>query len=186
MFADHQPKISECGRSNPAAFSKVCEFALATIRVHLRDACAALRDGERPSKVFFGSKLDGLAYLDRHAEALWNDAEQAHDDDALMAVFMRIPGIGLAKAGFLCQMLYGRVGCLDTHNLVRFGLPPRTFTPSLPSTSAKCRWRIIRQYVETCEQLGGCAELWDSWCEYVANREGDRPETISALHLAAI
>lgn len=185
MFAEHQPKISECGRSNPAAFAKVCEFALATIRVHLRDASKALRDGERPSSIFFGSKLAGLDYLDRNAETLWSDAEQAHDDDALMAVFMRIPSIGLAKAGFLCQMLYGRVGCIDTHHIVRFGLPPRVFREIRPNARA-AKWRIIRRYVETCDRLGGCAELWDSWCEYVANREGDRPEAISALHLAAI
>jgi hypothetical protein len=185
MFADHQPRISQWGRANPHNFVKVCEFAIGTIRVHLRDAAEAVRTGEYPSAVFFGSKLNGLSYLTQHADSLYQDAEEAHDDAALMAVFMRIPSIGVAKAGFCCQMLYNRVGCLDTHNIVRFGLSPRSFRID-PDYSARTRWHRIQSYIDTCAALGGCERLWNGWCEYVAEREGDKPDHISNLHTSMV
>lgn len=183
MFASHQAQISRAGRKDPQSFARVCKFALATIRVHLRDAAESIREDDMRPLVWFGSKFDGRAFIERHARALWQDAEQAEDDAALMRVFMRIPGIGFAKAGFLCQLLYGRVGCLDTHNLVRFGIPSRRFRSDL---SARRVNKLTHEYVRLCDSLGGCAQLWDGWCEYVGHREGDSAEHISALHLCCI
>ena len=187
MYAEHQRAISSAGRAAPKAMQRVCEFALATIQVHLRDAAASIRSGERPAKVWFGYKWQGLDYLAAHAEAIYVDAEMTESDAEQMAVFMRVPGIGPAKAGFLCQMLYGRVGCLDGHNLRRLGLE-QAYRNLLHNRRpfGKSRYRQIEAYIRACAAAGSPEQLWNGWCEYVAQREGDRAETISALHLCCI
>lgn len=197
MFAEHQPLISVSARRSPEGFKRVCQFVLATIRVRLPEACAATRklasSGEREPLAYFGSKLDGLDYLDAHAEQLWSHCEHLAAtlngrelENALVDVLMDIPGIGFAKAGFIAQLAYGVSGCIDTHNLVRFGMRMREFR-SASGMSTRNRRRQVERYNETVAQCGGTAALWDAWCAYVSARQGyGTADEISAMHLCVI
>lgn len=188
MFANHQAEIARRGRATPEAFKRVCVFTLATIRVSLPDACRATRkwakDGSLEPMTFFGSKFEGVAWLEDHASKLRAQTEGAETTEEIIDAFLQIPGIGLAKAGFLTQLLYGRAGCLDTHNLVRFGLKEFKLNKGVkPETRA--RW--ISKYLDATAMQGGPEQLWDSWCDYVGRTQGyGSAEETSALHLAAI
>ncbi len=196
MFNRDQPQLSKLGRSGPDGFERICTFVLLTIRQPLRIACQdykLVRNGDR--KPLFGAKARGLDYVQTHAADLLDECEDAYalldDEDAecaILHILMRIPGIGPAKAGFIAQILYGLSGCIDTHNLTRFGLSERHFRCDTRATAAK-RTAIVRDYNAFCRKVGGCEALWNGWCDYLSARDnlnyptGDR---VSELHLCPL
>jgi hypothetical protein len=203
MYRDHQPIISEGARKGADAFRRTLSFVLCTIRVPL-DVAAKDIDrvmaGDLPSRTIFGAKVEGLAYLAAQSEPLWSHCEHAachlsgHDlADALVEIIEDVPGIGIAKAGFAAQMIYGVSGCLDTHNAARFGLA-RTLLREHDRRTGIAPWRRrIARYnrLIASDAVGGTERLWDTWCEYVATvasrgRFWGGPDEVSALHLAAI
>lgn len=190
MYADHQPLISKLGRSDAQGFLRVATFAVCTIRVHLHTAVADLPyalAGE-PCTSIFGQKHDALAALRRGAPELHEELEYLFEfdasPDALLRVLMTVPGLGLAKAGFTLQMIYGISGCIDTHNIARFNLPARQFQSGQKSVDR----RRIPAYNAMVDRLGGTEALWDDWCEYVAARDGSylNADHVSQLHLAPL
>jgi len=196
MFNRDQPQLSKLGRSGPDGFERICTFVLLTIRQPLRIACMdykLVRDGD--TSPLFGSKHAGLAYVQAHASELLDECEECFEllddedaENAILHVLMRIPGIGPAKAGFICQMLYGLSGCIDTHNLTRFGLPERHFRCDTKFAASR-RGTIVRDYNAFCRKVGGTEALWNGWCDYLAARDplnyptGDR---VSELHLCPL
>lgn len=199
MYATEQPKLSALGRSGPDGFKRICTFVLLTIKSPLYDASKdyiLVRKGERSNvRSLFGSKHDGLAYLDHHCDELWEACEDAYehldDDDAadcILGILTRIPGIGVTKAGFIAQIIYGLSGCIDTHNLKRFGLPETTF--KLRKGGAhKTRSALVQMYNQFCRKVGGTATLWDDWCAYVSVKDPvnyPTPEYVSKLHLSPL
>lgn len=198
MFAEHQPQLAKLGRHSADGFERVATFVLLTIRMPLREACLdykALRTGADRVKSLFGSKHAGLAHIREHAaeilerlEYVYETAESDDDAaDAMLAIVMEIPGIGLAKGGFILQILYGISGCIDTHNLTRFELTETTFKlrkDALPRTQSKLR----RKYNEFCHRIG-TATLWDDWCAFMAANDPvnyHNPEFVSSLHLVPL
>jgi hypothetical protein len=118
-----------------------------------------------------------------------NPEHAAHE---LLNYFASLPGLGLVKGGFLAQLVFGLVGCIDTHNLTRFNVRPydvaaRAFKSAKTSAT---RNRKIEVYLDICAKLGGCAALWDGWCEYVyARNRGDyytSAQQVSQMHVDAI
>lgn len=88
----------------------------------------------------------------------------------LLVTIQSLHGLGFVKAGFVVQLCTGEVGCLDLHNLRRFGVNPNLFMVS-PKATYETRRRKAELYIATCEKLGGSAYLWDSWCEVLATNE---------------
>jgi len=94
-------------------------------------------------------------------------------------------GFGLVKAGFVIQLVYGLCGCLDTHNLRKYGVKKNSFNKFKTRKTIAGRRTFIARYVTLCYQLGGPSVLWDKWCEYVAERQPTRyddAEHVSRLH----
>lgn len=156
----------------------------------LLDAAAdtPLACDRRPCRSIFGHKHDAIAYLDAFGADLWHSLEYQFElgasEDLMLRTMLRVPGIGLAKGGFMLQMCYGLSGCLDTHNVTRFGLPERRYASGHKDTDT----RRASEYNEVCARLGGTAELWDTWCEYLAERDGRylSAQEVSRLHLAPL
>lgn len=196
MFNRDQPQLSALGRSGPDGFERICTFVLLTIRQPLRIACMdykLVRDGERGP--LFGAKSRGLDYVQAHAGDLLDECEECYalmpDDDAecaILHILMRIPGIGPAKAGFIAQMLYGLSGCIDTHNLTRFGLDERHFKMNKALKPAR-KCAIVRDYNTFCRKVGGAEALWNGWCDYLAARDPinyPSGDAVSRLHLCPL
>ena len=88
-----------------------------------------------------------------------------------MRDYLAVPGLGLVKAGFAVQLLIGEAGCMDMHNLARFGIEEREFViPARrdPVEQLAVIDEAIEHYLYTCEAYGGSEKLWDGWCRFVA------------------
>lgn len=189
MFADHQPALGRLAQSVDG-FERIATFALLTIRQPLRIACAdykLVRNGD--TGPLFGHKYGALAYIKANAADIHAELERSYElgasADVMLLEVMRIPGIGLAKAGFILQMAYGVSGCIDTHNLTRFNIPMRQFSTGNKAVDR----RRVRAYNAMINSLGGTASLWDSWCQYLADHDPANYATaqrVSELHLAPL
>ena len=135
----------------------------------------------------------GVAWLESgQGKALWvlltaNDAVR-RDAKVALALATQCPALGLAKGGFLCQMVGIDVGCLDTHNIDKYELP-RDALRLRKEGAAATKARAINAYVALCDRLGGSAFLWGAWCEYVADLYPDvyaSGRDVSARHVAYV
>ena len=138
-----------------------------------------------------GSASHGLDYLRDNAATLYADAMEARDNpDALLEVFLRVPGLGLAKAGFACQLFAGIVGCLDTHNIKLYGVPMSTLSYNKNAKRDETKARRRQAYLALCERIGGSEKLWRAWCEYKASiapgNWDNGGESVSALHVECL
>lgn len=196
MFAQHQPKISVFARQNPDNFARVLRFVVLTIRNRLFNLPADMEtlhaalygeSGQYSDSdirgILMGSKAAAVAQIDTEKDGLFWQAEsivyhaETERDAAreLIRLFATIHGIGIAKAGFCAQLIYGVGGCLDGHNLERFGINPNCVRSSNYKglKTLKNRDKMLDNYLDICEKFGGCESLWDSWCEYVFARPDD-------------
>jgi len=198
MYASHATAIQRECHSSPEAFRDVLLFVLATIQEPIErvpDAMTAIRNEGRAARALWGMKRRGYDDVQQNYRALWSHLMCANVTRApmwrercIVDVVARIHGINTAKAGFVMQLAVGAVGCLDTHNLARFGLNKASFTIAPTVKKMATRMTKAHAYVLACDALGGCEYLWDNWCEYVAElRPGSFDgEAVSALHLCAV
>lgn len=173
MIMIYSDDIRACnGFTQASAYNlnRAALFVLATIQQQLETVPIALTDmvelGVR-SRFAWGNKSKGIAYLEKNGTDLYSDAMQCRDDPArLLNVFLRVPGFALVKAGFLCQIFSGLVGCIDQHNVKLYGVSraDTRYDPALPETLERKRTR----YIALCDGLGGAHSLWSRWCDYVA------------------
>lgn len=184
MFANHQPMIARYALQSPENLRRVINFVICTIQQPLKRVPEQMADldklGER-SRFLYASKRDAFIYARDHAAALYAEAielsaiaDPIEAERQLLIHFAAIPGIGLVKAGFIIQLVFGLGGCLDTHNIGRFGLTAGDLKSDRfkrPKTWA-AKYRRLDIYQDILRALGGAETLWDSWCEFVAAKEG--------------
>lgn len=131
----------------------------------------------------------GISWIETNGAAL-RDSIIANRDNAPLAMLAatQCPALGLAKGGFLCQMMGVDVGCLDTHNVDKYELD-RSALRLNKGARELTRLRHLTAYVDLCQNLGGSNFLWGAWCEYLATlypdvyRSGD---AVSRLHVAYV
>lgn len=217
MYAKHQPIIGRHARQNADNMAAVLRFVVITIQNRLFNCpadCETITavytgqasDGEfeAANGILYGHKRAAVDYIDSERHNLYWLAESAffHAEterqaaESLIAIFADIPGLGIVKAGFAAQLIYGVGGCLDSHNLERFGINPNKVKSSRYKGAKRLATKraIISEYLDFCEQFGGCGGLWDSWCEYLATRpdetgvrmNGNKPLYESAYHVSAL
>jgi hypothetical protein len=91
---------------------------------------------------------------------------------SLMRIFLTIPGLGLPKAGFTCQLVAGLVGCMDVHNIRMYNLDIKDLTlakdPKGDKAKATNHNKIVN-YVALCTDYG-TENLWNSWCNFLATK----------------
>lgn len=206
MYKTHQTTIGQWARKNPDNFGRVLQFVILTVRQPLSEVAPAFHDiefGEVPDDArarLFGFKAQAyseawqaresvLAYLE-HVE---NDPDMSERDKdiAMLEHVCALYGFGPVKAGFVLQLVFGRVGCLDTHNLKRFGVRESMVKSSLYTRrkTAKGRKAFLGRYVDLCRKHGGAEGLWNSWCEYVAReypKEYPNAFAVSEEHVNAL
>jgi hypothetical protein len=170
MYREHQPTIAYFGMKSPENARRVVHFVLATVRTHLEYVPDNLLN---PAHMLPASRR-GLAYVQGKDVRDWS-----------LRRLLEIPGLGIAKAGFVRQLLHGDVGCLDTHNLKLYGLNARAFRTDCSVVALTER---LQTYENLCTVIG-TEQLWDGWCEHVAAL---RPkvwrdaETVSRFHVTCL
>ena len=199
MFNNHQPTIQASALASPHGLERVVQFVSLTIRQPIEivpDVLQDILDGAPDAERYlFGSKRATFAYAAENREELYADVMALFDsplddharEDGIVDRFTRIPGIGLVKAGFVAQLACGVSGCIDSHNLARYGINPNTYRASrYDKASHGLKKSIVRAYHDHVRMLGGTAFLWDSWCDYVAALRGNMSgHDVSAIHLYA-
>jgi len=131
-------------------------------------------------KVPIISKAKTYAYLEHNKHRLYADVMMIIDSDSddgtkakkLMDIFLDVDGLGLPKAGFACQLVAGLVGCMDVHNIRRYGIDPKTLLLSRNPKTSKgiaANDRKIVDYIDMCHNYG-TENLWDTWCEFLSTK----------------
>lgn len=201
MFNTHNPIIGEWARRNPDNMATVFMFVTATIQQPIEQVPAILKDyREKGAKSAYawGWKGEAIEHYQENREAIYGDLMAIYEgvkcpkglEVALLAYLANLPGLGLVKGAFVAQLAFGVGGCMDSHNMKRFGVKAARFSASafkaLRSPNAKVA--RVQEYCALVAKVGGGAGLWDSWCDYVA---GLRPKVfadgfaVSQLHVDA-
>ena len=201
MFKTHQAIISKHARRSPQNFAKVLQFVILTVQEPLyrvpNNIKTAAKGGEDAMGVLFGFKFQAYNNAEQIAETALSYCEHVNAQDipekakakAMVECIASEYGFGLVKAGFVIQLAYGYAGCLDTHNIKRYGLKPTAFKNYKALKTAKGRARKLDAYINLVYKLGGPEGLWDSWCQYVADNQPQYyrdANHVSQIHVDAI
>jgi hypothetical protein len=139
------------------------------------------------SAYLMGHKRDAYNFLTLHGDRLARSLYAVPLDRPAEALFQltRIPGLGIVKAGFVCQLMGFDVACLDSRNNTRDGRNQRAYrSDGEARKSTPAFRRKIDCYLG--ETQGRAREYWDGWCTYVAPFHKLEPDEVSALHLAIV
>ena len=187
-YKEYQPKIAELASGSEAGYNATILFAIVSARVHFYDMPSAMEDIKKKgdqSRYLYGCKGTGFAYLTDDIP-FQNDKVKKWQSDPdyfashALAHYLHYPGLGLIKAGFVVQMVLGKIGCLDTHNMERFGISQRTI-----QSRSFYSWVATERYILACRKAGTPEYLWDSWCTLIAEKypsHFDSTEEVSKSH----
>ena len=174
IYFDDIKACNEFAQASPENFKRAALFVLATVQQQLETVPVSLTDicelGSA-SRFAWGNKAKGVAYVEENYRRLYSQAMHAKrmgwQPGPVMQVFLQIPGLALVKAGFLCQIFNGTVGCIDTHNIKLYDIPVSALRYRYELSDANKAAKVSR-YVALCNGLGGAHALWSRWCDYVA------------------
>lgn len=124
--------------------------------------------------IIWKMKQDTYKYLQRRKHFLYGSylavVNSYKSDDhkalSLMKLFTRLDGINTAKAGFICQLSAGLVGCIDIHNSRLYDIDLTKIAINKKVVSSKghqANLVKIKDYVSVCHKIG-TSKLWDTWC----------------------
>lgn len=201
MFATDQSIIGRYGRESADNMAHVLKFVLATIQQPLFTVPKALESivkyGDE-SPFIWGFKTACLADIVERKDAIYSDAmniwygvaDPAHAERDLLIHFTSVHGLGLAKAGFAVQLLFGLSGCIDSHNVTRFGFNATDIKSSRYKSAKGDRKRqFIDAYGELVSIAGGTETLWNEWCAYVRSKHPIHyrsTDYVSELHVISL
>jgi len=130
-------------------------------------------------------KFDTIAEIWSNKEKYFKELPKLaaeNDDESLIARLSALPGVQPVKAGFMAQLLFGRAGCIDTHNIDIYSkvFPDMDFNPSKWDIKGnkfaqleKGMPKEVEKYVSTLQKLSdrgfGTRQLWDVWVDFVEN-----------------
>lgn len=181
--------IGDYARQNADNLADVRKFVILTIQQQLSSAVKQSR-GEQAANLF-GFKLQATHNVERDKLDIFDNCEElfkAGKLDELLCYLADQHGFGLVKAGFVCQLVYGFSGCIDTHNLKLFNIKSKAVRYN---NGAKYATRIkkARVYNKLITLCGGTEHLWDTWCDYVAENNKNTYNggyDVSERHVQAI
>ena len=194
MFKTDQPPISDYALSSDTGLERTLRFVFLSIKQPFWKMAVQMKDVDSKgleSAYLFGWKRQGLAHVRANASSLRAVLAAVPagygDADALLQI-ASVPGLGLVKAGFVLQLVTGSAGCIDSHNLQRFGLRAGAFKYG-STASPELKRKKALAYLDACRNAGGCESLWNGWCDYVAEQQPKRwtdGADVSRLHRTTI
>lgn len=188
MYADHVPQINAAMRRDVQGFKRGLWFVIASIRQPVTNVPEQVAEIERygvSAPCLFGHKVDAIAYIEEHGAALFDVVTRENDTRRAIAALCEVPGLGIVKSAFVCQMLGHDVACLDSRNNKREGRNPRAFETRGAKSGRKggrAFTALIARYVAETE--GRAQYYWDAWCEQIAGVYKLTAQEVSELHLA--
>lgn len=188
MYQDHVSIINAGMRADPDTFARGVTFAFLSIRtqfVRVAEQMAQVDAVGANARALWGHKRGAYDYLRLNKFRLYETVTAMKDTAAAVGELTSIPGMGIVKAAFVCQMIGHDIGCLDTRNIQRLGLNPREWRSDGEERKGTAAFkRKIARYVDTTS--GRAEELWDDWCKDVSNVYKVSAEEISRDHLIIV
>ena len=182
MFKVHNLKINSYAQRNPNNFFLVVMMVSLSIQQKWALVGSMLSDmleNKSDSKYIWGNKKITFDYMTTHKHFIYAQmmavlSSKKLTDHAkamsLMKIFLKIPGLGIPKAGFLCQLVAGLVGCMDIHNIKTYSIDINSLKLNKNLTGKKAKEnnrRKIENYITLCHDYG-TENLWNSWCSMIA------------------
>ncbi len=182
MFNTHNPKINSFAQRNPDNLFLVVMMVSLSIQQKWSLVGSMLSDVNKnklESKFIWGAKRITYKYMTTHKHFIYGQMMAVVNSKnltdyaksiSLMKIFLKINGLGLAKAGFVCQLVAGLVGCMDVHNIKTYGLDAKSLrinkNPTTELGIQNNREKLYK-YINTCHEYG-TENLWNSWCSMIA------------------
>lgn len=188
MFLTHQSEIQRFASLSARNTNKVLTFVQVTIQQRFDHVPNMIEEINNTGtcKRLTTRQRDSIAVYRQREDEIFSIVFSSASVSEKLAFLASLPGFGLPKAGFVLQLLIGRVGCLDVHNLKRFGIKASAFVLRNGSPSNQNK---IDKYISICDTELGCGYLWDSWCQLIAekyNKVYQNAEHVSRLHVDCI
>lgn len=183
MYQDHAVAVQQYAQQSASNLSDVTLMGVLSIRqpwLNIGNQMIDVRTNKLNAKSLWGFKKDTYIYLESNKHKMYaqmmavinSNKTDASKAMSLMKIFLRVDGLGMAKAGFMCQLTAGLVGCMDSHNLKMYNLDAKDFVLAKnPKTikSLEANVKKIRNYVQICNEYG-TENLWNSWCSFLATK----------------
>lgn len=216
MFKDHNPVINEYMQANAQQMIDGIMFVVLSVKTPFHTMAQQMQDYRAnggDSKYVWGFKRQTYDYLQEHGQDLYDELMDLrtrtefyskgqpikfrgrqiwhHRDKQMMLCLTDVPGLGVVKAGFVMQMMFGRVGCIDVHNQRRLY---SVDAKSLQLTkAAKDDTKLVKidAYVNICKKNNSTQRLWDQWCEQLTDKRCNKGRfasgnDVSAYHVHAL
>ena len=173
MFSEHQPVIAAYARSNPDACISLIDVVLQTVRTPFYLVGPRIKDVRQNelNSVYLKNATKRKAFKRLRVIKTQLHEDIFSDDKSIeekLLILSGIPGLGIAKSGFVLQLCIGKSGCLDVHNLRRFNIDEKTFKLR-DNTKHDTALNKARLYTDTIKKLGGTEKLWNDWCKLIAH-----------------
>ena len=183
MYKIHATAVQAYSQVSADNLADVALMTVLSIRqpwLNIGKQLADVRANRLEAKSLWGGKKKTYTYLQANKHKMYaqvmavinsskTDASKAM---SLMKIFLRVDGLGMAKAGFMCQLTAGLVGCMDSHNLKMYSLDAKEFVLlKNPKTTKglEANKKKVRNYVQICHEYG-TENLWNSWCSFLATK----------------
>ena len=184
-------KVNRLSGRSPNAMRGAAMMAVMSIQQSWATVPEAMDDVKAKgirSRFLWGFKADTYAHLsdDTTMDHLYATTMSTRDPVELLDLWTTVPGLGLAKAGFVVQLTRGKVGCIDRHNALAYDVPPSTLVFPKGRMTVKAQRHKLEAYVHLTDTIGGSRYLWEQWCLMVAAKYPDRYESaleVSAQHI---
>jgi len=183
MFNNHNPKINNFAQRNPDNLFLVIIMVVLSIQqkwILVGDMMSDVKVNKLESKYIWGNKVKSYNYLCSHKHFIYAQMMAVLNSNksdfaksySLMNIFLKVEGLGLAKAGFVCQLVAGLVGCMDVHNIKTYNIDPNLLKYNKKLKTQKsiaANKEKVSDYIDLCERYGA-ANLWNSWCSMIADK----------------
>jgi hypothetical protein len=186
--------LSYVHTKGPDGLVDVASFVLSTIQtplVRTKPQVADIKINGSRSEALWGFKRAGYEAVEGDKRKLYSAlVERSESLPWAIYTMMSFPGFGMVKGSFFLQCIGYQVGCLDSHNIKRFGLDEKTLKVSA-NLSVDKKMEKVYGYIDTCDRLGGAEGLWNDWCKHVAslgkqNKSLPTAEAVSRFHYEVI
>ena len=175
-FATVNPLVNKYAQRSPEHLMDTVMMVVLSIQQQWHTVGTLMHDYREyggASKYVWGNKKKTYAWLKDNKVRLYQEAVNAGDDSAaLMMAFLKVPGLGLPKAGFACQLWNGSVGCIDVHNLRNYDITEADLKVDKNAKPHTIRAKVDR-YVKWCAKRRS-EYLWNRWCQMVAAKYPNR------------
>lgn len=171
---DHMQRCMLAAREDANSFLRVLILAIASIRIHSKTfwlnylneiwlEYSKEKTFDEVNDVIpfmpMKTKASAMNYIQENYYHMWqhmksSSADEYHD------YLCSLPGIGTVKAGFIVQMTYNELGCVDNVNLNRYADMGFDKFSTVP--------HIYRKQLDSLPE--NSQEMWANWCQWIADR----------------